>query len=253
MRNPVGYAKRFMKPYSKRASVRYRTFRQRIDDRAPSWLKRRLNKALDYLDLYFIDHHIFRAVYANRHQIAPGVWRSAQPSPGQIAKLARRGLKTIVNLRGERDCGSYRLQAEACERHGIKLVELQLTSRLPPHASAIREAKRLFDEIEYPVLFHCKSGADRAGMMSALYLHLKQGEPVEKAMGQLALRFGHFRQSDTGVLDYMFARYLQARDAEPDLTLEAWLDRGYNPYDLKDEFRAKGWANVIVNRALKRE
>ena len=28
---------------------------------------------------------------------------------------------------------------------------------------------RIFDEIEYPVLLHCKSGADRAGFMSTLY------------------------------------------------------------------------------------
>src|SRR5262249_52368685 len=108
--NPIGHAKRLLKPYSKALSNKYRGLRRRVDERAPLWLKARANKALDYFDLFFVDHHFFRAVYANRHKIAPDVWRSAQPSPAQIAALARKGIKTIVNLRGERDCGSYRLQ-----------------------------------------------------------------------------------------------------------------------------------------------
>ncbi|MBI4724035.1 MAG: protein tyrosine phosphatase, partial [Rhodomicrobium sp.] len=132
--NPVGHAKRLMKPYSKALSRNYRAFRRRIDERVPAWLQPHANKALDYFDLYFVDHHIFRAIYSNRHKIAPGVWRSAQPSPGQIALLARKGIKTIVNLRGERNCGSYRLQVEACRRHGIKLVNFQLQSRMVPTA-----------------------------------------------------------------------------------------------------------------------
>jgi protein tyrosine/serine phosphatase len=32
--------------------------------------------------------------------------------------------------------------------------------------------RRLQTPLEYPVLFHCKSGADRAGMMAALFLVL---------------------------------------------------------------------------------
>ncbi len=250
--NPIGYAKRFMKPYSKAVSNTYRGFRRRVDERAPKWLKGRANKALDYFDLFFMDHHIFRAVYSNSHEIAPGVWRSAQPSPGQIADLARKGIKTIINLRGERDCGSYRLQAEACERHGIRLVNFVLQSRMPPSASAIRKARELFKEIEYPALFHCKSGADRAGIMSAFYLLMNEGKPIPEAARQLSLRYGHFKKSETGVLDYFFERYM-ADDAVEHIELFDWLETRYDPWEIKREFRSHGWANLIVNRALQRE
>lgn len=250
--NPVGYVKRFMKPYSKAVSDHYRGFRRRLDRRAPSWLKGRANKALDYFDLFFMDHHVFRAIYANRHQIAPGVWRSAQPSPAQIAYLARTGIKTIVNLRGVRDCGSYRLQVEACHRHAVKLVNFQLQSRMAPPASVIHQARQLFHEIEYPALFHCKSGADRVGLMSALLLYLKEEKPLEEAVRQLSLKFGHFKRSETGVLDYLFERYMADNQAEP-MTFFEWLETRYDPSEIKRDFKTSGWANVVVNRALQRE
>jgi uncharacterized protein (TIGR01244 family) len=250
--NPVGYAKRLMKPYSKAVSLRYRGFRRRVDERAPDWVKGRANKALDYFDLFFMDHHVFRAIYANRHMIAPGVWRSAQPSPAQIASLARKGIKTIINLRGERDCGSYRLQVEACKKRGIRLINFPLQSRMVPPAQVIHEARKLFQEIEYPILLHCKSGADRAGLMSALLMYMKEGKPIEEAVKQLSLKYGHFKKSETGVLDYLFQRYLADNSAEP-MTFFEWLETRYDPWEIKRDFKSNGWANLIVNRALQRE
>jgi|SRR5271165_1983200 len=250
--NPIGYVKRYSKPYTKAFSRKYRSFRSNVESRAPAWLSRRLNKAFDYFDLFFVDHHVFRAIYANRHQISPGVWRSAQPSPAQIAFFARRGVKTIVNLRGERDCGSYRLQAEACRKHGIKLVNFTLRSRMVPTLEVIQNARKLFNELDYPILFHCKSGADRAGLMSAFFLYMKEGRPMQEAVKQLSLKFGHFKQSETGVLDYLFARYMAESTAEP-MSFFEWLETRYDPDEIKRNFKSHGWANLIVNRALQRE
>jgi len=250
--NPVGHAKRFLKPYSKAVSAHYRGFRHKFDERAPSWMKRRANKAFDYFDLFFMDHHVFRAIYANRHKVAPGVYRSAQPSPSQIARLARKGIRTIINLRGPRDCGSYRLQDDACRRHGITLVNFTLQSRMAPSADSVKQVKDLLDNVEYPILIHCKSGADRAGLMAALLVYLKEGKPVEEAMKQLSLKYGHFRRSDTGILDYFFERYLADFRSEP-MTFLEWVDTRYDPVALRQEFRANGWANLIVNGALQRE
>ncbi len=246
--NPFAYVKRLAKPYSKAVSLKYRSWRARLDPRAPRWLTR----TLDYFDLYFMDHHFFRAIYLNRHRIAPGVYRSAQPGPRHIARFARLGIKTIVNLRGERNCGSYRLEVEACRRHGIKLVNFQLRSRQAPPVEVIHEAHKLFNEIEYPILFHCKSGADRAGLMSAFFMCMKEDKPIEEAAKQLSLKFGHIRQSETGVLDHLFERYLADNDAEP-MTFFEWLETRYDPAEIRRTFRSQGWANLVVNRALQRE
>ncbi|NJO56007.1 MAG: dual specificity protein phosphatase family protein [Rhodospirillales bacterium] len=113
-------------------------------------------------------------------------------------------------------------------------------------------ARDVLERIEYPVLLHCKSGADRAGLMSVLYRHVRQGEPIETAMRELSWRYGHIRQSDTGVLDAFFERYLRDT-AERPMPFFDWVEHVYDPDDVKSTFVAKGWANRIVNDLLRRE
>ena len=62
-------------------------------------------------------------------------------------------------------------------------------------------ARDLFNSIEKPALMHCKSGADRAGLMAALYVLIHCKKPVAEAMKQLSLRYLHVRQAKTGMLD----------------------------------------------------
>lgn len=202
--------------------------------------------------MLLIDHGIFRLVYVNRHKVSDNVWRSAQPAPHHIKRFAREGIRTIVNLRGERVCGSYWLEEEACRKHGIKLMNFVARSRAAPTLEELRSAKELFQNIEYPMLMHCKSGADRAGLMSVLYRFLHEGVPLEIAKRELSLRFGHIRQADTGVLDYFFERYL-ADNARDPIEFWTWVETVYDPDELKHSFRAKGWANRIVNSILDRE
>ena len=153
------------------------------------------------------DHGVFRLLYLNRHQVTPNFWRAAQPAPGDIRAAAEAGVRTIVNLRGGREYGSWPLEREACEAAGIKLEDFVVRSRGAPERETILDAKRFFDRLHYPVLVHCKSGADRAGFMAALYLLLHENRPLDEAMKQLGLRYGHFRFAKTGILDAFFERY----------------------------------------------
>ena len=219
---------------------------------SPDWLKTALGPLALRMDMLFVDHGVFRVAYLNRHRIDEHAWRAAQPTPGQISRFKRLGIRTIVNLRGERECGSYWLETEACRRAGIKLVNFVARSREAPRREDIHAARKMFAEIEYPILMHCKSGADRAGIMSALYLILHRGVPVDVAARQLSLRFGHIQQADTGILDFMLARYL-ADNAKSPIDFLTWVDTLYDPVALRAEFRASGWANRLVNGILKRE
>jgi protein tyrosine/serine phosphatase len=227
-------------------------WRQSIADNAPDWMRRSLGPFASYADSIIVDHGVFRFIYLNRHQLSPKAWRSAQPAPHQIKALARKGIRTIVNLRGERLCGSYWLEREACQRYGIKLVNFQIRSRAAPTREEIKAARDLFERIEYPVLLHCKSGADRAGLMSVLYRFLKEGEPLEQARRELSLRYGHIRQAETGILDYFFDRYL-ADNARRPMAFFDWLDRVYDPIELRRSFHANSFASQVVNLILRRE
>ncbi len=229
-----------------------RGWRLAVIDYTPLWMRRAFGPLVWYFDMLLIDHGIFRMVYVNRHRLSGEAWRSAQPAPHHIRALKRRGLRTIVNLRGERLCGSYWLEQEICERKGIKLVNFQVRSRGAPSRAEVRGARDLFERAEYPILLHCKSGADRVGLMSALYKIFREGAPVAEAKQELALRYGHIRQADTGILDRFFESYLEHNRRQPMPFLE-WVETVYDADALKREFRSAGWARRLVDGVLKRE
>lgn len=216
-------------------------------DRGTPW-----RRALGWIEAMFVDHAVFRVVYANRFRVSDRMWRSSQPTPGQVRALARRGIRTIVNLRGKRDCAVYLAEAEACRRYGIELVDYPFRSREPPSKEQLRELASLFGRIEYPALMHCKVGADRAGMMSALYLVVAEGRPAEEAQRQLSLRYGHVRQSKAGVLDRFFEEYREHRDRTGD-DFMTWVETVYDPADMKRRFRSRGWADLLYDKLLRRE
>jgi len=199
-----------------------------------------------YIDMLFKDHGIFRIIYLNRHRLSATAWRSGQPAPHHIRALARLGIRTIVNLRGERVSGSYWLEETACERYGINLVNFAMRSRRAPTREELTNAIALFDRIDYPMLMHCKSGADRTGLMSMIYLHLKEGVPMMIARRQLSPRYGYFRWTTAGVLDLLCELYVQ--DNRRDLiSFPDWVRQHYDPAKLTEAFGAKSWLQRLVD------
>lgn len=210
-------------------------------------------------DFAFGDHAVLRALYDNSHEIAPGVFRSFQPSPAHLARWASRGIRTVVNLRGDKPSAALFLEEEACARLGLALVNFRIFSREAPSAETLAGLRALFERIEYPALLHCKSGADRVGLAAAMYLFMKGGAPLDRALEQLSLRYGHIRAGKTGVIDAAFDRYLaHARASQIPLTdVDAflrWTSSGaYDPARIKTEHQGKWWGNLLTERLLRRE
>ena len=206
-----------------------------------------------WANMLLVDHGLFRLAYLNRHRVGRGeLWRSAQPGPHDLARFRAEGVRTIVSLRGGREHGSWPLQREACERHGLELVECVLRSREAPARETILAARDVFARIQYPAVMHCKSGADRAGLAAALYLILHEKRSAAEAMRELSARYGHFRFAKTGILDAFFDRYL--REGEPrGLDFITWVETMYDPEALRREFRPGFWSDVLVDRVMRRE
>lgn len=202
--------------------------------------------------MLLLDHLIVRLVFPNRHRLSSEAWRAAQPLPHQIRDLKRRGVRTVVNLRGATDTSTYAFEQTACREAGLALVDFAVRSRAAPTRAEVLAARDLFSSVQYPILLHCKSGADRAGLMSALYLHTRHGVPISQARRQLSLRFGHIRQADTGVLDEFFEAYLAHAAAHP-IDFYDWVETVYDPKDVYERLHAKGWANRIVDKVFRRE
>lgn len=210
------------------------------------------DRALAWAHSIFVDHAIFRMIYLNRHKVAPNLWRAAQPTPYQIANFAKRGVRTIVSLRGGRRHGSWPLEVEACAKHGLKFVELVVRSRGAPDRGTILDAAKFFETLDYPALIHCKSGADRAGFVAALYKIAQEGASANEALKQLSIRYGHFHWAKTGILDAFFEHYRDDGEAKGIPFLE-WVANHYDPDKLERDFKPRFWSSLISDRILHRE
>ena len=206
-----------------------------------------------YLSFLWRDHAWLRLGFQNAHWVSPELLRTNQPWPFQLKRWRDRGIRTVLNLRGEPEAAHHVLEADACNRLGFTLVDHLMYSRGAPTRDQILAAKRLFETIEYPCLMHCKSGADRAGVMAVLYAHFRLGQPIRQALSQLSARFGHIRHGSTGVIDFTFERYLA--EGEPaGLGFLDWISRpGYDPEALAADFRARGWGMLLTDKLLRRE
>lgn len=126
--------------------------------------------------------------------VVPGeVYRSNQPAAADIEAYASRyEICTIVNLRG-RDDGAvwYREEAAAAAPLGLTLVgfPMQADRRLDVQGAAALVA--ILRDAPPPILIHCRSGADRTGLASVIYLARIARVDEETAERQLSLRFGH--------------------------------------------------------------
>jgi protein tyrosine phosphatase (PTP) superfamily phosphohydrolase (DUF442 family) len=212
----------------------------------------RLGRMHAWANMLLVDHGIVRVLYGNRTRVSPHLWRSAQPAPRDIARFAAMGGRTVVNLRGGREHGSWPLEKEACERHGVALVDFVLRSREAPDRDTILSAKAFFETVSCPMLVHCKSGADRAGLFSALYLLVHENRSVSEARRQLSLRFGHFRFAKTGILDAFLDAYAREGEAAGIAFLD-WVERVYDPAKLTREFKPSFWSTVMADRIIRRE
>ena len=217
-----------MASWTKRLKQQFRAYQDtyRTDLSTPGNRKR----ALAYQRWF--DHGILRNLWSNMYQIAPGVWRSNQPTPDRFQRLSTLGIRTIISLRGNTTAPWALLEAEACAHLGITLETVALQSRSAPQKAELQKLIALFLRVEKPLLFHCKSGADRAGLASAIYLIVIENRSVEDARQMLSLRYLHVRSRKAGVLGFL----LDAYAASGKTNFEAWLAEDYDSDRLQTDF-----------------
>jgi protein tyrosine/serine phosphatase len=130
----------------------------------------------------------------NFHPVIAGeVYRSAQPTPERIAEYQKNyGIRTIINLRGE-NVGSAWYDAELAQtrRLGIDLVNFRMSAKREFTEERLTELVEVLQKAEKPVLVHCMSGADRSGLVSALYVAAVAKLGEEAAESHISFWYGH--------------------------------------------------------------
>lgn len=125
--------------------------------------------------------------------VTPWLYRGGQPGKEGIEALGRLGVKTVVCLRW----GGKVVSAEktAVEAAGMRFINIPLNYWNVPTAKIIDEFFALLDEpANRPLFIHCLHGADRTGLMVAMYRITHQNWDFDRAYADMKIHgFHRFR------------------------------------------------------------
>jgi undecaprenyl-diphosphatase len=131
----------------------------------------------------------------NLHAVSEGVlYRSAQLSKTETRSAVREyAIKSVLNLRGSHAGQSwYDDEIEAAGELGLAHFDYPLSAKRFVTSQQIEEVLDIVRKAPKPLLIHCKSGADRTGLVAALYRFAETGASAAQADRELSLVYGHF-------------------------------------------------------------
>ena len=99
----------------------------------------------------------------NLHQVTPTLYRGAQPTAVGMRQLRAMGIKTVLNLR------SFNSDREEIRGTGLAYEHIYMKAWHPERADIIRFLQITTDKNRAPIFVHCQHGADRTGLMCAVY------------------------------------------------------------------------------------
>jgi protein tyrosine phosphatase (PTP) superfamily phosphohydrolase (DUF442 family) len=114
----------------------------------------------------------------NLYKLDEGVFRSEQPSRAGFEELRDLGIRTVLNLR------SSHSDNDEAAGSGLVLVRVPMTAGRFTEADIVAALRAIKDAAK-PVLIHCQAGADRSGVVSAMYRVVFQGWSKEEAVAEL--------------------------------------------------------------------
>ena len=156
----------------------------------------------------------------NFHAVESGqVYRSAQLDGADLKKrIQENGIKSVLNLRGESPGSDwYDAELAATRSQGITHLNYRMSAGKPLNLEQMQEVLRLIEQAPKPILIHCKAGADRTGLISAIYL-ANQGASMERVQEALSVRYGHLpilHWSKTIAMDQSLELFLSQRGMKP--------------------------------------
>jgi protein tyrosine/serine phosphatase len=133
----------------------------------------------------------------NLYRITPSLYRSEQPTALGMKNLEKLGIRTVINLRwfnnDRKETAGTLLRTER-----VKILTWDIDDK------HVVEVMRMLRQTENgPFLIHCQHGADRTGLMSAMYRILEQGWSVDDALEELTKGGYGYHSMWTNILRYV--------------------------------------------------
>jgi len=167
------------------------------------------------------------SMFDNFACVEPGMaYRSAQMSPSRLAEaIDTYQIRSILNLRGSPSAADwYDDEIAIAQGRFVRHYSVGLNAASLPSADKLLQVLDILRDADKPILIHCKAGADRTGLVAALYRISQGRESVDTASDELTLLHGHWAWGEAGAMD----RVLDLYRACPSLaTLREWVDADY--------------------------
>ncbi len=108
-------------------------------------------------------------------------------------QLTQNHIRSVLNLRGEeKGAAWYDEELSLSQKLGVIHYDYRLSATEKVTPKEIDEIFDILRSAPKPILIHCQAGADRTGLICALYMYKIVGESPEKAaQSQLSILFGH--------------------------------------------------------------
>ncbi len=198
----------------------YARFNHRIDNPAD---RKRSALFAEWIDFGFLRH-----TWTNDGKIAPDVFRANNPDEKRFRSYAKYGIRTVVNLRNDVERAPSKFAKERALSNGMDYISYPLFPRRAPTRGELLGLIDLLPTLQKPILFHCKSGADRTGLTAAIWLLTQENVLLKAARAELSLKYIHRRDSETGVLDEVLDAY---EHFETEMGFRQWAIDHYDPQD----------------------
>jgi protein tyrosine/serine phosphatase len=133
----------------------------------------------------------------NLHKISEGLYRSAQPTRDGMKNLEKMGIKTVINLR------AFHSDSDEIGRTTLLNDSLSVKTWHIEDEDVIRFLRIVRNKENGPYLIHCLHGADRTGVMSAMYRIVVQGWTKEDALKEMVDGGYGFHPVWTNIITYV--------------------------------------------------
>jgi protein tyrosine/serine phosphatase len=137
---------------------------------------------------YILYHH------SNFHEVVPGeFYRAGQMSGETLARYVKQyHIRSVLNLRGSNPREQwYQREVAATDALGIPHLDFRMSARRELPQDQARQLLTMMQQAPKPLLVHCNSGADRAGLASAIYMAGVKNAGATTAWDQLSLKYGY--------------------------------------------------------------
>jgi len=135
----------------------------------------------------------------NLHKVSEDLYRGAQPSNEGMRQLEKLGIKTVVNLR------SVHSDRDEIENTGLSYEHIRMTLWNTQDEDIVRFLKIVTDSNNTPVFVHCQFGADRTGMMCAIYRIVVEGRNKNEAIDEMTEGGFGYHSIFKNLVDYIHA------------------------------------------------